>query len=338
MVTAKISMGPRDALAEPPPERSPIVVFDNGNHQSWSYAGEETPAPPVRSLVMSLPEGQRPRPSTPTSPIIEVEKQRYHFGAETALYDTPHAIANGNKLDHSLLMFLATVPDRVNRQEIDVVALHHSPENDADCLRIRGALQGAHEWIRNGVEMSVSVRRVSVELEGAGTWHFLHPDGYADSWSLLIDIGGGSWVACVLDNAGRVRDSIASSKGGTIALARSIAKDSRLTKKVLDRGHTHVDLGEVMTGLECGHRYVDDPGLSWEDWLEDYVPRWWQQLKSAARSDFHHYGKRIGEVIVTGGGAHLVADAVDRDRVSIPKSPHVAATVGTWIKHSAGGA
>ena len=76
-----------------------------------------------------------------------------------------------------------------------------------------------------------------------------------------------------------------------------------------------------MTGLECGHRYVDDPGLSWKDWLEDYVPRWWQQLKSAARSDFHELPRAATYAACKGIAAYgLTAIATLTKQHATPKA------------------
>jgi len=313
-----------------------LGVFDGGNHGALCHFGDLSSTPRVvRSLYTPLPPGKAPRRSSAASPIVEVDGRRFHVGSESALYDGAGAVAVGDKTDQTKLMFLASVPNQACGQEIDLVALHHSP-NDREAVRkIKNSLRGEHNWTRNGVDLSINVQSVEVELEGAGTWHLIHPEGEAEHWSLIVDVGGGTWSAAVCDKHGIVDDHIVTSNGGTIALARQIARDTRLSSQVQARGHTHVDLSAVMTGLENGHCYVDDPSLTWEPWLGDYLQPWWDGIRNAAKSQFHYCRSRIGEVIVTGGGAHLAKDLI-RNSVAliVPSKPHVASARGTWEHHN----
>lgn len=313
-----------------------LGVFDGGNHGAVCYFGTISNTPRVvRSLYTSLPPGMAPRRYTPASPVIEMDDQRYHVGLESAFYDGAGAVAIGDKTDQTKLMFLASVPSQACGQDIDLVALHHSPNDPEAVRKIKSSLRGEHHWTRNGIDLSINVQSVAVELEGAGTWHLVHPEGIADHWSLIVDVGGGTWSAAVCDRHGIVDDHIVTSNGGTIALARKIARDSRLSSQVQARGHTRVDLSAVMTGLENGHCYVDDPNLSWEPWLGDYLQPWWDGIRNAAKSQFHHYRSRIGGVIVTGGGGLLVEQFLNKSpAIIVPSQPHVASAKGTWEHHN----
>ena len=90
-------------------------------------------------------------------------------------------------------------------------------------------------------------------------------------------------------------------------------------------------LSKIMTGLETDNRYVGDPLMSWEEWLDDYRIPWWNGIRDSSLAQFQHVRDRINEVIITGGGAHLVRDFVkDAGGVHIPDTPELAAPMGTW--------
>lgn len=307
-----------------------LGVFDGGNHGSVTYFGAVGESPVVRSLFTRLPSGMSARRCSQTSPILGIDEGRYHVGIESQFYDGASAVATGDKTNYAKPMFLASVPPEVSGKDVILVSLYHSL-NPEKVLKIQRSLEGEHHWTRNGIAMSVDVKAVEVHLEGAGAWHEIHPEGKADSWSLVIDIGGSTWAASVCDVNGVVEDQTSSVQGGTLALCRKISQDTRLTKPLSSRGVSRPELSDIMTGLEDGHCYVGDPGLSWEAWLDDYRIPWWNGIRDSALAQFQHHRKRINEVIVTGGGAHLVRDFLkDVGGVHIPKRPELAATVGTW--------
>ena len=179
--------------AESAANDAPLLgVFDGGNHGSACYFGAIGASPVVRSLFTPLPSGMSPRRCSLASPIIETDGKRYHIGTESAFYDGSGSVATGDKTDQTKLMFLASVPTEACGQDIKLIALHHSPHDLTTALKIQQSLQGEHHWVRNGIALSINVKTVEVQLEGAGTWHLIHPEGMADHWSLIVDIGGGT--------------------------------------------------------------------------------------------------------------------------------------------------
>ncbi|MEM1425844.1 MAG: hypothetical protein AAGF75_04750, partial [Cyanobacteria bacterium P01_H01_bin.130] len=240
--------------------------------------------------------------------------------------------------DHALLLFLSTVPDEMlEAGSIDLVVTHHDYDDPNVEAALRKALQGSHEFARAGQEHILSVETVTVAPESYGVWHLAYPDGEHTALTIIIDIGGGTWNAAVLDHKGNPITKTGEKKGGVVNLAGQMALDDRLLKPVRARGASKPNIPAIMNGLASDNRYFGDPAIDWSGWCGYYVNEWWDSLRGTVLIEFEDWKDRCDRIILTGGGAHLLKDRYQASKaILIPKAPHLASITGTF-KHYQGG-
>ena len=325
---------------QPPPVQNvrPLCAMDLGNYQSTTMAqsGHRT----VRSIFARLPQGRSSFPSTPNSPAIVVDGERYHVGHRAEDYRGCRAAVIGNKADHARLLFLATVPDAVlEAGSLDLVVTHHDYDDSDVEAALRMELRGCHRFTRAGQEHVLSVESVTVAPESYGVWHLAYPSGSHDAMTVVIDLGGGSWNAAVLDHKGNPVAQAGEDKGGVVWLAKQIALDDRLLKVIRSRGVKNPKIPAIMNGLATDNRYFGDPNIDWSPWYGHYVNEWWDNIRGTVLIEFEDWKDRCDRIIVTGGGAHLLRNRYRNSQtIIIPKEPHLANITGTLQRYQGGDA
>ena len=304
--------------------------MDLGNYQSTTTDGKSQTT--IRSIFVQLPEGCPSYRSNKRSPVLVIDGIRYHVGPQAENYEGYQSAVTGEKLDWSKLFFLATVPQSaLDVGQCDLVVTHHTFDDPEVDLRLQTALLGEHSFRRHGRDYTVSVKSVTLAPEGFGAWHLVYPNGHHTNKTMVVDIGGGSWVAGVLDQEGNAIAKTLNDKNGVVKLARQIGRDTRLTSVLKSRGVTRADVAAVMQGLATDQRYLGSPETDWSQWSGPYIDRWWSDIVGAAKTEFQHLAAGIDRIIVVGGGAHLLRDRYQGSQtVIIPNPPHLAAIVGTW--------
>lgn len=118
---------------------------------------------------------------------------------------------------------------------LDVRSSHPAP--DLVAPDIKAQLQGCHVFSRNGHRGIAHVENVSVEPEGLGAWRYAREQGLIpdQGYTVVIDIGGGTWRSRLFNPSGDIIDQSVDERGGGYDLATSISFDSRPRARLSSR-------------------------------------------------------------------------------------------------------
>jgi len=287
------------------PTTTRTLALDAGNYDLKFWDGSGHPKA-IRSVRFQLPSGRDSVRYTDASPLIELpDGTRYHFGAQAYKYRRQQQTVVENKVELSRLHLYACLEPWEGATEfsLNLYASTPEPTKNADAIRLQ--LLGIHEFRRNGQEYRVLVERVEVEREGMGAYHYaqrlgLIPDS---GYTIVVDIGGGTWLTRLVDAEGEVIDENVMDRGGAYELATSISFDRRLT----DVLGTTADPSLIMDGFRMEHTYADT-GLSWQPWLEEHLDAWFKGIFQTVRAQYTPYMARVTRFLVTGGSSHLISE------------------------------
>lgn len=307
------------------------VALDFGNYDLKTFDGSGTPRA-IRSIHRKLPRGIHALIAKRNSPIVEVDGDRYHFGFQAAKYSSHEQTARLDKALLARLHLYACLED--TEGNVRLIVSHHSPEVVTDSLR--KILMGKHSYCRNGQPCTITVKAVEVVPEGMGAYWAARQAGFVPSsgHTIVIDIGGGSWLYRVVDSDGDEIAQDVSDRLGSYALASQIAHDDRLKQPLRRYGLTSADPGKVLEGFCQGHRY-EETGISWVEWINEYRDLWFSNIFSQIRADLASYLPSTRRFIVCGGGAHLVAHKLKgNDAFVVMPEPNFSNVVGMYEQYS----
>lgn len=301
-----------------------VLVADLGNYETKYWTGEWQPHA-IRSVQTQLTGGTRALRATDSSPLIEHGGKRYHFGDRAYYYRRQSHVVEGDKADIALLSTLACCNFQDLEYCLQVRTSHPTPELVGD--RIREQLLGTHRFKRNGEEKIVHITGVTVEPEGVGAYRHAKSKGLVPSrgLTLLIDIGGGTWISRLFDATGEIIDQSSDEKGGVYKLAASIGFDDRLIQAI---GGTRPEPGVIMNGFaNQSHYYGEMSNASWQPYLSEHLEPWFKEIKSKAKSQYQPHFANIKRILLTGGGSLLVQGLLHSSFAIVP-SPRFANVLG----------
>ncbi|MDX2230940.1 MAG: ParM/StbA family protein [Leptolyngbyaceae cyanobacterium bins.349] len=295
------------AVKEPaaPSVSTRTLALDAGNYDLKFWDGTNSPKA-VRSVHYQLPQGRDPVRFSDASPLIELpDGLRYHFGSQAYKYRRQQQTVIENKVELARLHLYACLEPWDGNSEFALNLHVSTPEVSRNETALRSQLMGLHEFTRNGVPFKVTVNQVQVEREGMGAYYYAQRMGLIpdSGYTIVVDIGGGTWLTRLVDAEGDVIDENVMDRGGSYELAASISFDRRLT----DAMGTTADPGVVMDGFKTGHTYADT-GLSWAPWLEEYLDPWFRGIFLTVKAQYTPYMTRVTRFLVTGGGSHLITE------------------------------
>ncbi len=306
MVTA--ARQPRTKKAAPSPSVTTTyrtLALDAGNYDLKFWDGNGHPKA-IRSVRYQLPAGRDAVRYSEASPLIELPSGgRYHFGAQAYKYRRQQQTVVENKVELSRIHLYACLEPWDGATEFSLHVYASTPELGKNAEAIKQQLLGIHEFQRNGLEYRVNVEHVEIEREGMGAYRYAQRLNLipATGYTIVIDIGGGTWLTRLVDEEGEVIDENVMDRGGAYELATSISFDRRLT----DVLGTTADPSLVMDGFRNEHRYADT-GLTWQPWLEEYLDPWFKGIFQTVRSQYTPYMARVTRFLVTGGSTHLISE------------------------------
>ncbi|MBW4541911.1 MAG: ParM/StbA family protein [Myxacorys chilensis ATA2-1-KO14] len=294
----------KDMNSTPAPR---TLALDAGNYdlKFWDGAGHPRA---IRSVRFQLPQGRDPVRYSDSSPLIELPNGlRYHFGTQAYKYRRQQQTVVENKVELARLHLYACL-EPLRNEEICHYPLQlyvSTPDSIRSANALRSQLLGIHEFKRNGIPYRVTVDRVEVEREGIGSYRYAQQLGIIPDtgYTIVIDIGGGTWLSRLIDAEGDVIDENVMDRGGSYELATSISFDRRLA----DMLGTTADPAIVMDGFKSGHTYADT-GLSWSLWLEEYLDPWFKGIFQTVKAQYTPYMARVTRFLVTGGSSHLISE------------------------------
>jgi Actin like proteins N terminal domain len=305
-----------------------ILALDAGNYDLKFWDGTSHPKA-VRSVRYQLPQGRDAVRFLDTSPLIELpDGSRYHFGSQAYKYRRQQQTVIENKVDFVRLHLYACLEPWDGVTEFTLNLSVSTPEPSRSQQALRSQLMGMHEFKRNGLDYKVTVDQVEVEREGIGAYRYAQRLGLVpdSGCTVVIDIGGGTWLTRLVDAEEEVIDENVMDRGGAYELATSISFDRRLT----DALNTTADPGIVMDGFKNGHVYADT-GLSWASWLEEYLDPWFRGIFQTVRAQYTPYMPRVTRFLVTGGGSHLIAERLaGRKQFAVIPDPQFANVRGLF--------
>ncbi len=329
-MTATETRRTKAAIKEPAPTTlsTRTLALDAGNYDLKFWDSSNAPRA-IRSVRYQLPQGRDAVRYSDISPLIELaDNTRYHFGAQAYKYRRQQQTVVENKVELARLHFYACVEPWDGNSEFSLNLHVSTPEPSRNEQALRSQLMGIHEFKRNGIPFRVTVDRVSVEREGMGAYCYAQRLGLIPDtgYTVVIDIGGGTWLTRLVDAEGDVIDENVMDRGGTYELATSISFDKRLADAI----GTTADPGIVMDGFKSAHAYADT-GLSWSPWLEEYLDPWFRGIFQTIKAQYTPYMSRVTRFLVTGGGSHLITERLaGRKLFAIIPDPQFANVRGLY--------
>jgi hypothetical protein len=309
------------------------LALDAGNYDLKFYDGINNPRA-IRSVRFQLPQGRDAVRYTDTSPLVELpDGTRYHFGSQAYKYRRQQQTVIENKVELARLHLYACVePMNGNVSEFPVNLYVSTPEPAKNTEAIQKQLLGWHEFKRNGIDFQIEVQRVEVEREGMGAYYYAKTLGLIpnNGYTIVIDIGGGTWLTRLVDAESEVIEENVMDRGGAYELATSISFDRRLA----DALGTTADPGIVMDGFKNNHVYADT-GLSWSPWLEEYLDSWFKGIFQTVKAQYTPYMARVTRFLVTGGSSHLISERLaGRKLFTVMSDPQFANVRGLFLLSS----
>ncbi|HEY9619423.1 MAG TPA: ParM/StbA family protein, partial [Crinalium sp.] len=284
----------------------------------------------IRSVRFQLPQGRDPVRYSEASPLIELpDGTRYHFGAQAYKYRRQQQTVVENKVELSRLHLYACLEPWNGLTDFAISIYASTPEPNRNEEAIQRQLLGMHEFKRNDIDYRVMVERVEVEREGMGAYRYakqlgLIPDS---GYTIVVDIGGGTWLTRLVDAEGDVIDENVMDRGGAYELATSISFDKRLT----DVLGTTADPSLVMDGFRSNHNYADT-GLSWAPWLDEHLDPWFKGIFQTVKAQYTPYMARVTKFLVTGGSTHLISERLaGRKLFTVMGDPQFANVRGLYL-------
>ena len=325
-------------VAEPTPSRrarsaiatTRTLALDAGNYDLKFFDGQGHPQA-IRSVRYQLPQGRNAVSYSDASPLIELsDGSRYHFGAQAYKYRRQQQTVIENKIELARLHLYACLdPINDSLSEFPLNLLVSTPEPNKHGDALREQLLGEHHFVRNDIEFNVNVQSVDVSREGMGAYYYAQSQGQIPhtGYTIVIDIGGGTWLTRLVDADGEVIDENVMNRGGSYELAVSISFDRRLTDAI----GTTVDPGIVMDGFRVGHVYADT-GLSWAPWLDEHLEPWFKGIFQTVKAQYTPYMARVTKFLVTGGGSHLISERLaGRKLFTVMGDPQFANVRGLYL-------
>jgi Actin like proteins N terminal domain len=306
-----------------------VLALDAGNYDIKFFDGQATPKA-IRSVRFQLPQGRDAVSYAEASPLLELpDGRRYHFGLQAYKYRRQQQTVIENKVELARLHFYASLEPKGNPEQEQVMHLWVStPDPIRSGADIKAQLLGPHQFTRNGVEMRVKVESVRVEREGMGAYHQARQEGLIPEtgYTIVVDIGGGTWLTRLVDAKGEVIDENIMDRGGTYELATAISFDRRLINAL----GTTPDPSVIMDGFRINHVYADT-GLAWSGWLDEYLDPWFKGIFQMVKAQYTPYMARVTRFLVTGGGSHLIAQYLEgRKLFAVMSDPQFANVRGLF--------
>jgi hypothetical protein len=311
------------------PVTARTLALDAGNYDLKFYDGEAHPKA-IRSVRFQLPQGRDAVSYSDASPLIELaDGRRYHFGAQAYKYRRQQQTVIENKVDLARLhLYACFEPKGDTTEELPLHLLVSTPDPIRSAKELIAQLLGPHEFKRNGVDVRLRVDTVQVAREGMGAYHYAKQQSVIPDtgYTIVVDIGGGTWLTRLVDTNGEVIDENIMDRGGTYELATAISFDRRLINAL----GTTVDPCVIMDGFRTNHTYADT-GLSWVGWLDEYLDPWFKGIFQMVKAQYTPYMARVTRFLVTGGGSHLIAPRLEgRKLFSVVTDPQFANVRGLF--------
>lgn len=303
-----------------------LLSLDIGNGYSVSYDGQKIST--IQSVYKELLGGDE---WLTGGGQMVYRKHRYHLGKSATKYPSPETVAEANKLDMAIPFALSLLPVHPNNFTFDLVL--SMPDTGRYERILRKLLEGTHEYELNGRERQTAFRVIGTHPEAYGSYVMASERGQLtdEGYTLVIDIGAGTYVALVVDNSsGEILAKHTKEKRGVIDLANIIANDRRIVEQLGDA--PNVDL--ILEGIVKGNYKYGTTKVNFESVYKEALRIWFRRICNEVLSHYDSYKSKLKGALVTGGGALLVKTALaDKPFFVVAEHPLTDNCVGLY-KHT----
>jgi Actin like proteins N terminal domain len=306
--TQKTATDPKATEASKAVKAPEYTLFlDFGNHDIKFAYGHLDTLEAIRSQVYAMPAGIQAQKASADSPIITWQGTRYHYGYRAKNYRRSEATVNGDKSSLILPAIFATLPPMDGNLTYDLHVVTASPDPRRAGDRIKQALMGTHEYQWSQAEMTVNIKSVEVLPEGLGAYLYAKHQNLVpvQGYTVVIDIGGGTWISHLVNAQGDIISSTPVDRGGSIDLAQSIAEDLRLRDALNNEPLPSV----IQDGLADGSNSYGATGASWSTWYrDDHLKPWFRSIIGRVKTQYAAHFSEVTRYLVTGGSSLMVTE------------------------------
>ncbi|MBD2057895.1 ParM/StbA family protein [Oculatella sp. FACHB-28] len=306
-----------------------LVCFDGGNRTlQWL-----DPCGRVRSIPAFIkhfdPSWQDMQPDD-QSVVIEFESEHFVLGA-VARDNQGTPVVQDDKCELARKLVLAALEPNPGQNAVRVERLAIALPTSRSELAVKQvrAIEGTHEFTRNGESIIATVRKVEPidETLAAYRWASLHRL-YSSKQNIngVLDLGGGTGIGRLYSVSGSLMRDADLILPGTKELAIKISV--RLNAQI----GASAPLAAIMDGVERGDYELGTSGVNFRGAFENARAEWLDEIRGEVKTRWGRWlsSGELGEVIVVGGSAPLAEplQAATKGRFRIAPDPQFISISG----------
>jgi hypothetical protein len=272
----------------------------------------------IRDFDLSFEDA--PEPNTGTI-VIERDKRIYAVGSLAKSLKGKAAFDKGKLAMMQDLVFTALEPNPgTNIIRIENLLIAVPDTRNADAISAVKALEGTHEYTRNGKPLIATISKTTAIEEATAAYRYGIKNGlyqWLGAINGVIDFGGGTSSGRLYAPDGTPIREASITLPGTNALGHSI--QARLLKAT---GQS-VDIASILDGIESGTYTTGQNGVNFKPQFDACVSTWLDDIRTAARGQWTGFFSDLGEVLLVGGSAPLATaiEEATNQRFKIAPNP-----------------
>ena len=306
------------------------VVADPGNRFTKWLDGKAPRSIP--SYVKQLADWEDGEPDS-HSYIATIEKKRYAIGRLAQELGGKPAFEEGKADLAHLLVLPAIAISAGSPTRIEQLVIPTPDSRNRAVIQQLKKLENTLDFTLNGVDQVVSIRQVKTVDECRGAyllakaqkiWKFpAHTNG-------VVDFGGGTAIARLFTPSGVLIREADVVLPGTYALAQKLAA---ALLPVL--GQTP-DLGLLMDAIAEGVYLYGTSGVNFAEQFRSVQQDWISEIRNKLKLAWNTHMSNLGEVLVVGGSAPLLAPLCDasKGRFKIAPQPQFFSLYGLTLENN----
>lgn len=332
-VTKPVSPEPNPSL------RRPIVALDAGN-RTTQWIDPKGTVQTVPSVIKSLESWEEAEPCDRSVlveliEVIEGEqrfKERFLLGAEAQSQKGIPAFEQ-NKCElakHLLYAALEPMPGQ-NTVIVDCLRVALPDARNLENVALLQALEGVHEFIRNGQRTYASIRKVEPVDETRAAYRyarayglFKNPTKYING---ILDLGGGTGIGRLYSPSGGLNRGADVIVPGTFALAQKI------NATLLPVTGESQELSLIMDAITDGTYSIGTTGIKFAHVFPRCRDAWLEEIRGRLRTAWNGFMSELGEVLIVGGSAPLAKpiEEATKNRFRIAPDPQTLSIKGMML-------
>ncbi|MBD2055302.1 ParM/StbA family protein [Oculatella sp. FACHB-28] len=307
----------------------PLVCFDGGNRTlQWL-----DPCGRIRSIPAFIkhfdPSWQDMQPDD-QSVVIEFEGEHFVLGA-VARDNAGIPVVQDDKCQLARKLVLAALEPNLGQNTLRVERLGIALPTSRSELAVKQvkAIEGIHEFTRNGESVIATVRKVEPidETLAAYRWASLHRL-YSSRQNIngVLDLGGGTGIGRLYSVSGSLMRDADLILPGTKELAIKISV--RLNAQI----GASAPLAAIMDGIERGDYELGTSGINFRGAFENARAEWLDEIRGEVKTRWGRWlsSGELGEVLIIGGSAPIAEplQIATKGRFKIAPDPQFISILG----------